>query len=113
MQWKYRIAAFTKVAAAEGVYGEKIKMDSVYNCLINDQGLSRTNIDGDLKVWTVSNDCEIYDLNLKVEHVNKMFKAGLLNLAGNYTEENLRRVALSMDLNKVLEDKLYPNYVER
>jgi hypothetical protein len=60
-------------------------------------GLSDSNIDGDLKV----------------EHVNKMFKAGLLNLAGNYTEENLRRVALSMDLGKILEDKLYPNYVDR
>ena len=42
-----------------------------------------------------------------------MFKAGLLDLAGNYTESNLKRVALSMDLNKILEDKLYPGYVER
>ena len=41
-----------------------------------------------------------------------MFKAGLLDLAGNYTEDNLRRVALSMDLGKMLEDKLYPGYVE-
>ena len=42
-----------------------------------------------------------------------MFKAGLLDLSGNYTEENLRRVALSMDLGKKLEDKLYPGYVDR
>ena len=60
-------------------------------------GLRDSNLDGDLKV----------------EHINKMFKAGLLDLAGNYTESNLKRVALSMDLNKILEDKLYPGYVER
>ena len=53
------------------------------------------------------------DGDLKVEHINKMFKAGLLNLAGNYNQENLRRVALTMDLSENLEDKLYPNYVER
>ena len=52
------------------------------------------------------------DGDLKVEHVNKLFKAGLLKLSGNYTESNLRRVALSMDLGKVLESKLYPSYVE-
>lgn len=27
-----------KVAAAGGVLGEKIKIDSVFNCLVNDQG---------------------------------------------------------------------------
>ena len=40
-----------------------------------------------------------------------MFKAGLMHLSGNYTEENLKRVALSMDLGKTLEKKLYPSYV--
>ena len=45
--------------------------------------------------------------------MNKLFKAGLLDLSGNYSEDNLRRVALSMDLRKTLEDKLYPGYVDR
>ena len=27
-----------KIAAADGVFGEKIKVDSVFNCLVNDQG---------------------------------------------------------------------------
>ena len=36
-----------------------------------------------------------------------------MDLAGNYTDDNLKRVALSMDLSKLLEDKLYPNYAER
>ena len=63
--------------------------------MINDQGLRNSNIDGDLKV----------------EHVNKMFKAGIINLSGKYSESNLRRVALTMDMGKALEDKLYPNYV--
>ena len=56
-KWKYRIAAHTKIATASGVFGEKIQADSIYNCLINEQGLKNSNIDGDLKV----------------EHVNKMF----------------------------------------
>lgn len=55
-----------KIALANGVLGEKLMVDSVYNCLVNDQGLSNTNLEGDLKV----------------EHQNCDFKAGLLNLAG-------------------------------
>ena len=45
--------------------------------------------------------------------MNKLFKAGLLDLSGNYSEDKIRRVALSMDLRKTLEDKLYPGYVDR
>ena len=59
-------------------------------------GLKDSNVDGDLKV----------------EHINKMFKAGLLHLCGNYTEKNLQRVALSMDLERVLESKMYPTYAD-
>ena len=55
-----------KIALASGVLGEKMMVDSVYNCLVNDQGLSNTNLEGDLKV----------------EHQNCDFKAGLLNLSG-------------------------------
>ena len=34
-----------------------------------------------------------------------------MHLSGNYTEENLKRVALSMDLGTTLEKKLVPSYV--
>ena len=37
-QIKYRKAAHMKVAAAAGVLGEKIMMDSTFNSLVNDQG---------------------------------------------------------------------------
>ena len=37
-QHKYRKAAHMKVAAAGGVLGEKIMMDSTFNSLVNDQG---------------------------------------------------------------------------
>ena len=103
------------MAAAEGVFGEKIKIDSVYNCLINDQGnvicFGKGYCVGLIKTVLGLKDSNV-DGDLKVEHVNKLFKAGLLKLSGNYTESNLRRVALSMDLGKVLESKLYPTYVE-
>ena len=49
-KWKYRIAAHMRIAAARGVFGEKIKVDSIHNCLINEQGLKNSNIDGDLKL---------------------------------------------------------------
>ena len=38
-QNKYRKAAHMKIASAAGVLGEKIKTDSTYNSLVNDQGL--------------------------------------------------------------------------
>ena len=63
---KYRKAAHMKVAAAAGVLGEKVMMDSSFNSLVNDQGLANSNVEGDLKV----------------EHQNLEFKTGLLNLAG-------------------------------
>ena len=40
-QNKYRKAAHMKLASAAGVLGEKIKMDSTFNCLVNDQGKFR------------------------------------------------------------------------
>ena len=55
-----------KIASAAGVLGEKIMTDSVYNSLVNDQGLPDTNVEGDLKV----------------EHQNLELKNGLINLAG-------------------------------
>ena len=38
VQCKYRKAAHMKVALANGVLGEKMMVDSVFNCLVNDQG---------------------------------------------------------------------------
>ena len=38
VQIKYRKAAHMKVASAAGVLGEKIKEDSIFNSLVNDQG---------------------------------------------------------------------------
>jgi len=57
-----------KIASAAGVLGEKIMIDSIFNCLVNDQGLADTNVEGDLKV----------------EHQNLEFKTGLMNLAGKF-----------------------------
>ena len=39
LQCKYRKAAHKKIAISEGVFGEKMMVDSVYNCLVNDQGI--------------------------------------------------------------------------
>ena len=58
-----------KIACANGVLGDKIKIDSVYNCLVNDQGLPNTNCGFDLRV----------------EHENLEFKNSLSHLAGIYT----------------------------
>ena len=77
-------------------------------------GLPSTNMEGDLKV----------------EHQNCDFKAGLLNLsgidiwlllhsvrcsyiAGNYTEDSLQRIAKSVVMSKLLKEKIVPHYKER
>ena len=91
---KYRKAAHMKLASASGVLGEKVMMDSIFNCLVNDQGLPNTNVEGDLKV----------------EHQNLQFKTGLQNLAGNYTDQSIQRVAKAMNLTKELREKLVPQY---
>ena len=51
--------------------GEKIRVDSTFNSLVNEQGLANTNVEGDLKV----------------EHQNLDLKLGLLNLAGNQSSK--------------------------
>ena len=37
---KYRKAAHLKIASTEGVFGMKIKIDSIFNSLVNTQGFS-------------------------------------------------------------------------
>ena len=79
------------------MFGEKVKTDALHNCFINDQGLKDSNVEGDLKV----------------EHMNLCFKAGLIQLCGNYSEESLQRVAKSLDVSKCLLQKLTPHYTDR
>ena len=38
LQCKYRKAAHMKIALASGALGEKMMVDSIFNCLVNDQG---------------------------------------------------------------------------
>ena len=33
-----------KLASAAGVFGEKMMVDSIYNCLVNDQGNASTTV---------------------------------------------------------------------
>ena len=49
-QFKYRIEATEKLAATEGMYGERTALNATYNGLVNDQGAANTNKPGDLKV---------------------------------------------------------------
>ena len=50
LKWKYRIECTKLVAAAEGVYGERIAKDVQYNRLVNDVGAKNSNKPMDLKV---------------------------------------------------------------
>ena len=56
-QYKYRIQAHQKVAAAEGVHGKSIAIDTVFNSLVNDKGCRNTNKAGDLKVREAAVNC--------------------------------------------------------
>ena len=96
-QPKYRICCHRKIAACAGVFGKKVQTDALHNCFINDQGLKDTNVEGDLKV----------------EHMNLRFKAGLMQLCGNYSEDALQRTAKSLDVSNCLLEKLTPYYTER
>ena len=51
--------------------------------------------------------------DLKVEHTNCKFKASLMKLSGNYTDEGLQRCAKSLEITDCLQEKLYPHYVDR
>ena len=50
LQYKYRIQAHQKIAAAEGCHGKAIAIDTIYNSLVNDKGCRNTNKPGDLTV---------------------------------------------------------------
>ena len=53
LQYKYRIQVHQKLAAAKGVHGKSIQIDSTYNSLVNDKGCRNTNKAGDLKAsWS-------------------------------------------------------------
>jgi len=93
---KYRICCHRKIAACAGVFGAKIQTDALHNCYINDRGFEDSNVEGDLKV----------------EHINCEFKAALMNLCGNYSEDALYRIAKSLDITKCLQEKLIPQFVD-
>ena len=48
-----------------------------------------------------------------MEHINCEFKAALMNLCGNYSEDALYRIAKSLDITKCLQEKLIPQFVDR
>ena len=96
-QPKYRICSHSKIAACSGVFGPKVQVDATHNCFVNNQGMEDTNVEGDLHV----------------EHINNCFKAGLMHLCGNYTDDSLQRIAKSLDVKKCLIEKLTPHYTER
>ena len=48
-----------------------------------------------------------------MEHINCDFKAGLMQLCGNYSEESLQRIAKSLLITSCLQEKLAPHYVDR
>ena len=70
-----------------------LKKKKIVSCF----GLENTNVEGELKV----------------EHVNCHFKAALMHLCGNYTDDSLQRVAKSLDVSACLQEKLLPQYVDR
>ena len=45
--------------------------------------------------------------------MNCQFKAGLMQLCGNYSEESLQRTAKSLVISSSLHEKLTPQYVNR
>ena len=53
------------------------------------------------------------EMDLVVEHQNKVFKERLEALGGRYTEEAIERVSASLTLGDMLQEKLYPTYQER
>ena len=67
-QYKYRIQAHQKVAAAEGVHGKSIAIDTVFNSLVNDKGCRNTNKAGDLKVREAAVNCYSTVLNCDTSH---------------------------------------------
>ena len=50
VQFKYRIEAFEKTCAVQGVQGAGVAMDATWHCFVNSKGEANTNIPGDLKV---------------------------------------------------------------
>ena len=57
-------------------------------------------------IWYFVSCIGIIGVQFQVEHVNAQFKAGLIQLCGNYTEAALQRVAMSLDISEHLRQKL-------
>ena len=53
------------------------------------------------------------EMDLVVEHWNAILKQRLAALGGRYTEEAIERIGSSLNLSSLLEEKLYPTYIDR
>ena len=99
------------------MYGEKIRNDTLHNCLVNNRGqpLSVVNLGGWVGVFLLVlglPDSNV-EIDLCVEHWNAVLKTRLAALGGRYTEEAISRIGASLNLASLLEEKLYPTYSER
>ena len=87
------------------------QLDGLVVTIIYYSGMADSNVEGDLKVTLLNFGS--YFHTYQVEHVNAQFKAGLIHLCGNYNETAIQRVAKSLDLSSQLQEKLYPQFVDR
>jgi hypothetical protein len=87
-------------------------------------GLKDTNVEGDLVVehyngaFKVSNilvyDAMLCFVQAKEEKPCMLYMQEILeNLKGSYEEERIATMAVSLDIKKELEAKLYPTYADR
>ena len=53
------------------------------------------------------------EMDLVVEHWNAILKQRLAALGGRYTEEAIEIIGSSLNLSSLLEEKLYPTYIDR
>ena len=102
-QYKYRIQAHQKVAAAEGVHGKSIAIDTVFNSLVNDKGCRNTNKAGDLKVREAAVNCtKLRHSPSQVEEVNNVWKERSGKLHGNTTDKSMELVSRYYNISVVL-----------
>lgn len=141
VQMKYRRGCIWTVLQSEGVFGEKIARDCVWNRLINNKGSPNTpfvvwfSLDnfliavsrseghecgGRLGGWTcqprLQGQCwkkMIWFFLQRIPTKMIFIQEILDNLKGNYDEERIATMAVSIDIKKELEAKLHPTYASR
>ena len=131
-QVKYRRGSVWKVLQAEGVFGEKIAVDSKWNILINNKGFFTSITPNNKDIHLGKRDSNV-EGDLVVEHHNLSFKVCIFrflywhkilvemdvciqetleNLKGSYEDDRVATMAVSIDIKKELEAKLYPSYAD-